>query len=422
MRKYYKERFDVWRRIARDLAMSMETNHMLEILRDETRGLIPTAMECCILLLDPEAPKYTRPLQCALYDRPVNCLSCKRNRDAVQKALARRSPVVVSATKTVKRRDGSVVETGPEGAVPVIVDDRILAVVTVVIRPGARLTRRDFFFTQDIAEIAGNAVLHGKQHWEITREKIAISKRLSSLSPFVPQAVRRMVEADAGGLEKQKEKRDVSVLFLDLEDYTGLSARFPEDQVNEIVERVFSRFVDPIQRFHGEINETAGDGLMILFTNDDARTNAMNAARAAIEIQEKARDLNLELPPDYGPLHVNMGINSGSALLGLSRFQGALAVRMTYTATGQVTILAARLAGQAKGGKIMIGEGTRRMIEGMWPVKDLGSRRLKGLDEPVPVYELAAGEDTPLMGAASVPVDSSGGEVAKSAEPNLPPQ
>jgi len=388
MQKYYKERFEAWRRIARKLASSMETNHMLEILRAEARDVIPDAMESCILLLDPEASQYTRPLQCALYDRPVNCLSCKRNRDAVKKAMERRTPVVISHAKTLQRRDGSVVETGAEGAVPVISDGRILAVVTVIIRPEARFTRRDFYFTRDIAEIAGNAVLHGKQHWKMTREKIAISKQLSSLSPFVPQSVQRMVEADSNALDQKKEKREVTVLFLDLEDYTRLSVRLPEDEVNEIVERVFSRFVDPIQRYSGEINETAGDGLMILFTYDDARTNAVNAARAALEIQDLARDLSREVPAAYGPLHVNMGINSGTALLGLSRFRGALAVRMTYTASGQVTNLAARLANAAKGGKILIGEGTRQMIEGMWSVKDLGRVDLKGLDDPVPVYEL----------------------------------
>ncbi len=391
MQKYYRERFEAWRRISRNLASSMETNHVLEILREEARTLIPTSMESCILLLDPEASQYTRPLQCALYDRPVNCLSCKRNRDAVKKALQRRSPVIVSATKTVKRRDGSVVETGPEGAVPVIADGRILAVVTVVVKPGARLTRRDFFFTRDIAEIAGNAVLHGKQHWEITREKIAISKRLSSLSPFVPQAVRRMVEEDSNVLTREKEKRDVTVLFLDLEDYTRLSARLPESKVNELVELAFSRFVDPIQRSHGEINETAGDGLMILFTDEVPKANAVNAARASLEIKDMVLELNRDLPPDYGPIHVNMGINSGIALLGLSRFRGALTERMTYTASGLVTNLAARLAGLAKGGEILVGEETKKRIQGLWPLKERGGHQLKGLDEPVYVYELQPG-------------------------------
>ena len=53
MQKYYRERFEAWRRIARQLASSMETNHVLEILRAEARDLIPDSMESCILLLDP---------------------------------------------------------------------------------------------------------------------------------------------------------------------------------------------------------------------------------------------------------------------------------------------------------------------------------------------------------------------------------
>ncbi len=395
MRKYYKDRFLARKRIDRKLASSMEVNHILEILREEAREEIPGAMEVCILLLDPDAPKYTRPLQCALYDRPVNCLSCKRNRKAVLKAIERESAVVVSRTEAVQRRDGTVVETGPEGAVPVFGEDRMLAVVSVVIHPGGRFSRRDLYFAQDIGEMVGNAVIQGKRHWEITQEKIAISKRLSSISPFVPQTVRRMAERDPEMLNMEKQKRDVTVLFLDLEDYTRLSASMPENEVNDLVERTFSRFVDPIQRYHGEINETAGDGLMILFTDDDAQAGSENAARAALEIQEQAQELNRLRPQGLEPLHVNMGINSGTALVGMSRFRGALAERMTYTASGQVTNLAARLAELATGGEILIGGETRERIQSLWPLKERGMHPFKGLDEPVAVYELRPGRPEP---------------------------
>lgn len=85
--QHYKERFEAQRRLAQKVAGSLEVNEILERMREETKALIPSAMEACILLLDPEAPQYTRPLQCALYERPVNCLSCKRNRPAIQKAI-----------------------------------------------------------------------------------------------------------------------------------------------------------------------------------------------------------------------------------------------------------------------------------------------------------------------------------------------
>jgi class 3 adenylate cyclase len=88
------------------------------------------------------------------------------------------------------------------------------------------------------------------------------------------------------------------------------------------------------------------------------------------------------------PIYVNIGINSGSALVGMTRFKGSLSTRMTYTATGQVTNIAARLSDLAKKGDILIGEETARLIEGLWPVFDRGKALLKGIDEPLRVYSL----------------------------------
>ncbi|MFO7862248.1 MAG: hypothetical protein R6U41_13590 [Desulfosalsimonas sp.] len=63
-----------------------------------------------------------------------------------------------------------------------------------------------------------------------------------------------------------------------------------------------------------------------------------------------------------------MGIKTGEALVGMTRMEGALDTRMTYTASGTVTNLAARLAEYAQGGDILFGQRTRSMIENLWPV------------------------------------------------------
>jgi class 3 adenylate cyclase len=388
MAQYYRERFEAQQRIARKLASTMEVNEILEMLREETRSLVPSAMEACILLLDPDATKYTRPLQCALYGRPVNCLSCKRNRAAVLKAMHRKKGVVISTGEPILRHDGTTVETGPEAAIPVFVNGETVAVVNVVTRPGTRFTSKDFHFIKDISLTVGNAILNAKRHWETTQEKIKISQMLAHLSPFVPQSVRSIVEDDPGQLKQDKERKDVTVLFLDLEGYTRLTANRPEAEVNEIVEKVFSSFVDPIHRSGGDINETAGDGLMIIFKNDDAKTNAVNAVKAALDIAERSRQTALGGLAALEAIHVNMGINSGSALVGMTRFKGSLSTRMTYTATGQVTNIAARLADLAKRGDILIGEETARLIEGLWPVFDRGKVSLKGIDAPMQVFSL----------------------------------
>ena len=388
MKKYYKERFEAQRRVARKLASTMEVNEILERLREEARNMVPNSMEACILMLDPDAQKYTRPLQCALYDKPVNCISCKRKRQVIQKAITQKKGVVTSQSEPVTRPDGTVVEIGPEAAIPVFVDDEILAIISVVAKPGTRFTRKDFYMIKDLSEIAGNAILAAKRHWEITQEKIGISQMLTHLSPFVPQSVRRIVEKNPEMLTQEKESKEVTVLFLDLEGYTKLSASRSETEVNEIVEKMFSSFVDPIHRSGGDINETAGDGLMIIFKNDDAKTNAYHAVKAALDIHERNRTINKRFSEDFEPISVNIGINSGTALVGMTTFKGSLDTRMTYTASGPVTNLAARLADYAKGGDILIGEETKTMVDGLWPVFDQGLVHLKGIEKPLRVYSL----------------------------------
>ncbi len=388
MEKYYEERFKALRSISKKLASIVEVNRILEILRQEARELIRPSIEVCILLLDPEAQKYTRPLQCALYDRPVNCLSCKRGRSAVRKAMEKRKCIALSKTEQIIRRDGSHVETGPEIAMPVFVKDEILAVITVLTRPGTKLTRKDFFITKDLAETVGNAIMSSKIHWTITQEKIKISKKISNLLPFVPHSVRQLVENNPEMLKRKKEEKEVTILFLDLEGYTELSSTRSETDVNEMVEKMFSSFVDPIHRSGGDINETAGDGLMIIFKNDDAKTNAINAVRTAFDIDEMSSKLNKKFSEDFKLVAVNIGINSGKALVGMTQFKGSLVTRMTYTASGQVTNLAARLADLAKGGDILIGEETRQLVGGLWPVYDRGQAQLRGMGKTLNIYSL----------------------------------
>ena len=217
MEKYYEERFKAQRRLAEKIAPLMEINDILEKIRDELRETISSAMEARILLLDPDAKKYTRPLQCILYDRPVNCLSCKRSRPVIQKAMEKRKAVVVPQGDPIERKDGSLVEIGPEAAVPAFVGDEILVVLSVVGRPGTRFTPKDFFLLDDFSKIARNAILRAKKYWEMSEEKLRINKRLTNLSNFVPRTVLDIVEKNPELLSEEKDKKEVSVLFLDLE-------------------------------------------------------------------------------------------------------------------------------------------------------------------------------------------------------------
>lgn len=387
MNKYFEERFHFQEKLISKLARFTDAGEMIETARDELRSALDDAVEVCILLLDPEAERYTRPIQCFLHEGPFKCQACKPDRPAVRKAVNRKKGVIITKSPPIVRPGNETVMVGPEYAVPMLIENEVLGIISVVTRPDTIYKRRDFFLIRDVARILSGIVLNARKQWQMTLEKIGISKALANLSPFVPTAVRDIAGKDPEMLTMEKKRKPVTILFLDLEGYTRLSSELTETEVNDIIERMFSSFVDPIHRSQGTINETAGDGLMIIFEKHDPKTNATNAVKAAFEIADRARSLNSFID-NTDLIHVNIGINSGTALVGMSKFSGALNTRMTYTASGSVTNVAARLSDCARGGDILVGAGTRDLVKDIWPVFDAGKISLKGMDGPIQAYSL----------------------------------
>jgi len=83
----YKVRFENLLRVAKKITSSLNIGDILEMIRDEVKTSIPAAQEACLILVDPEAPAYTRPLHCVVRRDQVNCHSCKRGKEIVGQAL-----------------------------------------------------------------------------------------------------------------------------------------------------------------------------------------------------------------------------------------------------------------------------------------------------------------------------------------------
>ena len=219
--------------------------------------------------------------------------------------------------------------------------------------------------------------------------KVALLEQAkTNLSKFVPQSVQRLIDTNPDALALDKLETDVSVLFLDIAGYTQMSEALDQDKVSYLVERYFSSFLDDIYANHGDINETAGDGLMIIFQDADATTHAVQAARTALAICNKTAQINADHQGTYEPVQVNIGINSGLASVGSSKFEGLAGARWTYTASGSVTNLAARLAAFATEGAIVIGPETARRIQNRFELDALGSHPLRNVSEPVCLFRL----------------------------------
>ena len=212
------------------------------------------------------------------------------------------------------------------------------------------------------------------------------------LGKFVPTSVRQRIERDPTAPALDKQEQDVTVLFLDIEGYTSLSEALDHAQVTSVVEHYFSSFLDDIYANQGDINETAGDGLMVIFQHDNQCAHACAAVRTALAIRTTTQRINAELQGTYAPVTVNMGINSGMAAVGSTKFEGATGTRWTFTASGPVTNLAARMGALANGGAIYVGEATAQRLDDAFALCALGPQVFKNVREPVVVYEVLGQE------------------------------
>jgi class 3 adenylate cyclase/rubredoxin len=386
----YRERFENVFRVAQKLTSSLNISEVLEMIRDEARATLPQLQEVCLLVTDPEAQYYTRPLHCAVAKERINCQLCKRGRGTVDRALGQKSsdacflPIDQSGHVSV---DGLPPDGCSEIVFPIYEDDRPLAVLDAIARPGHSLGKNHFVLLQDLVQLASNVIKNARSHWQMSQEKLTVDRILHHLRPFVPSTVQKIVEKDPAAPDLEKKDIDVTVLFLDVAGYTRISETQSRDKVTFIIEKYFSSFLDVIYVHGGDINETAGDGLMVIFQGEPKKS-ALSAVEAALEIRGKTMEINEELKNRFLPVEINMGINSGTAAVGMSRFTGISGTRMTFTATGPVTNLAARIASAAKHGDILVGPETARRVTGDVELFAKGLMDFKNVSEPVQVFSL----------------------------------
>ena len=225
------------------------------------------------------------------------------------------------------------------------------------------------------------------------RQKHRVDQRLAELhsinahlAKFVPESVKRLVVANPQAPELTLREQDVSILFVDISNYTRLSEQFPLGTVNALVEYHFSAFLDRIHEADGDINETAGDGFMAIFMDVDADAHARKAVDAALTLLATSAALNREGKAPF--LSIHMGVNSGTALVGAVRFEGLRGARWTFTASGSTTNLAARLAEAAEANQLLAGPRTVQRLGDRYRCEKVSRQYLKNFADAVDVYRI----------------------------------
>ena len=234
------------------------------------------------------------------------------------------------------------------------------------------------------------------ENLQASRQRLELLEQLKGeLSKFVPDAVKALLERDPTATTLEKRSEEVSVLFLDISGYTRLSEQLEPKRLNQLVQTYFSSFLEIIRAHHGDVNETAGDGLMVIFQQLSrtrpggvAEDHSLNATRAAFAIRHRTLELNEEYAGVFPAIELHMGINTGEALLGATKLGGAGSQRWTFTATGSTTNVAARLAASAEGGDIAVGPVTAERIKNRFVLESLGEKTFKNVSQPLIVYRV----------------------------------
>jgi class 3 adenylate cyclase len=255
-------------------------------------------------------------------------------------------------------------------------------------RSEAAYTDDDLELLETVADQAAVAVANAEAHQRVLDYAQELERSLmirTNLAKFVPQRVRQLIEESPEAPSLDKRETDVTVLFADITGYTRLTARLAPDDLDALVERYFGAFLDEIVKHGGDVNETAGDGLMVIFHEGGHARAAVEAARA---IHRRAAEIGAELAARFEPLEMHVGINTGPALLGATKIEGRAGTRWTYTASGMTTNLAARLAAQAAAGETLLSQSTLARFPDGLPVDDLGTREVKNVDRPVRLFRL----------------------------------
>ncbi|MBI4636383.1 MAG: AAA family ATPase [Candidatus Rokubacteria bacterium] len=208
--------------------------------------------------------------------------------------------------------------------------------------------------------------------------------KFASPTAYTPKHLAEKILTSKRAMEG--ERKQVTVLFADLKGSMELLAdRDPED-ARRILDPVIERMMEAVHHYEGTVNQVMGDGIMALFGAPVAHEDhAIRACYTALRMQESVKRYAEEVQRTKGlPIHIRVGLNSGNVVV---RSIGS-DLHMDYTAVGQTTHLAARMEQMAMPGSILIPAHAFRLAEGFVQAKPLGAVPVKGLSEPIEVYEI----------------------------------
>jgi adenylate cyclase len=227
-----------------------------------------------------------------------------------------------------------------------------------------------------------------------------MAQGLAAFRKYIPADLVKRLISDGNGARLGGAVRPMSVMFIDLAGFTGMSERLG-DRIIPLLSRYFDAVSVQIQNQGGTIDKFIGDAVMAFWgapaPNPD---HAVDCCRAALACRRAVEEAGLV--DDHGqPLKIRIGINSGDMLVGNIGSE----VRLNYTVIGDAVNIASRLESTNKvyGSTIIIGPETRRLAGPNIVVRELDRLAVYGRAGGLQIYELLGmqGDAGSAFGGAS---------------------
>jgi class 3 adenylate cyclase len=182
------------------------------------------------------------------------------------------------------------------------------------------------------------------------------------------------------------ERRQLTVLFCDLVDSSVLASRLDPEEWREVVRAYQETCAKVIARYEGHIAQYLGDGLLVYFGYPLAHEDdAQRAVRAGLGMVEAIGQFNTHLTREQGvSLAVRLGLHTGLVAVG----EVGEGTRQEQLALGETPNVAARLQGLAAPNTVVISAATLQLLGGFFAYQSLGRPLLKGLSQPLEVYQV----------------------------------
>ena len=217
------------------------------------------------------------------------------------------------------------------------------------------------------------------------RKLLAAIAALRRDAPF-PEAQPAQAELASSAITPrppEAERRQLTVMFVDLAGSTALSTRLDPEDMREVIRAYQDAVAGEVARFEGQVAKYMGDGVLAYFGFPQAHEDdAEHAVRAGLDIVGTVGRLP---SPEDVPLAARVGIATGLVVVGDLVGSGAA---QEQAVVGETPNLAARLQALAEPDSVVIAAATRRLVGGLFECVDLGPTEAKGFAGPVRAYRV----------------------------------